>query len=329
MSTPTDSQLQALRASARVLRIPMRTKFRGVLEREVLLFEGSHGWAEWSPFLEYSDDEAAVWLAAALDFANNPHDELLRQSIGVNATLPAVAPADVAGILGRFGAFRTVKIKVAEPGQKMADDLARIREVRALYPAAKIRLDANGGYSVGNAMQLGHRLTHAGIQIEYFEQPVATVDELAKLRPALNDLGIRVAADESIRKAADPMAVVRAEAADIVVVKAAPLGGITRALAICSEAGLPAVISSALETSVGISMGLHLAAKLPLMEYDCGLATVALLADDVCDLSLTPIEGRIEVRRVAPSDERMTRLAANDERSSWWLDRLERCAQLL
>ena len=307
----------------------MRAKFRGLLEREVLLFQGACGWSEWSPFLEYPDEEAAVWLAAALDFANSPHDDMVRNSIGVNATLPAVAPAEVGGVLSAFGEFKTVKIKVAEAGQKMADDLARIREVRGLYPDVRIRLDANGGYSVANAMQLGHRLAHAGIQLDYFEQPVASVEELAKLRPTLNGLGIRVAADESIRKASDPMAVVRAQAADIIVVKAAPLGGITRALEICAEAGLPAVISSALETSVGISMGLHLAAKLPLLDFDCGLATVALLANDVCTDSLLPVSGEIKVRRVTPSPERLSLLAANYERSSWWLDRLERCVQLL
>ncbi|MFM7030208.1 MAG: o-succinylbenzoate synthase [Micrococcales bacterium] len=319
----------AIRESARVVSIPMRTRFRGVMEREALLFEGPNGWAEWSPFLEYEDAEAAVWLRGAVEFAFGTLPAPRRNRIGVNATLPAVAPNRVEQVLSGFGTFRTVKIKVAEPGQTLNDDLQRIYRVRSLYPDARIRLDANGGFSVGVAKTLGASLFENGIRLDYFEQPVSTVAELAELKPALNRLGIRVAADESVRKAEDPLLVARMAAADILVIKAAPLGGITRALEVVAEAGLPAVISSALDTSVGISMGLHLAAALPLLEFDCGLATVALMADDVCDEPLTTRDGFLEVRRVQPSAEKLSRLAANDERSSWWLDRLERCAQLL
>lgn len=320
---------RAIRDTARVVSIPMRTRFRGVDLREALLFEGPNGWAEWAPFLEYPDGESAVWLSAAFDFAFGDLPPMVRTRIGVNATLPAVAPDSVAEVLAAFGEFRTVKIKVGEAGQKMADDLARIRAVRGLYPQAKIRLDANGGYSVANAMQLGYRLAAEGIELDYFEQPVAHVPDLAKLRPLLNGKGILVAADESVRKAADPVAVARAGAADLLVVKAAPLGGVNHALNIVNEAGLPAVVSSALDTSIGISMGLHLAGALPKLDYDCGLGTVALMADDVCEEPLVPVDGYLNVKRPSVSEAKLNQLAATTERTEWWLARLERCLEIL
>ena len=327
---PLDANLaQAALATARVVSLPMRVGFRGVLVRETLLFEGPQGWAEWAPFIEYTDAEAAVWLSAALDYAGTKTPDLVRDRIGINATLPAVAPEAVADALAPFGKFRTVKIKVAETGQKMADDLARIRKVRELYPDARIRLDANGGFTEAAAMQLGYRLSHAGIELDYFEQPVRDLDGLAKLRTSLNPKGILVAADESVRKAEDPLAVARAGAADLLVIKAAPLGGIHRALGVISEAGLPAVVSSALETSVGIGMGLHLAGCIPEMEYDCGLGTVALFVEDVCDDPLMPVDGYLPVKRATPSQARLNRLAASPERTQWWLERLERCLTLL
>jgi len=307
----------------------MRTKFRGVAVREALLFRGTEGWAEWSPFTEYDDAEAATWLSAAVEFANEPTPVTLRDWVGVNATLPAVTPDQVPRALAPFGEFRTVKIKVAESGQKMADDLARIRKVRELFPNARIRLDANGGYSVAAAMQLGYRLAHDGIDLDYFEQPVKTVAELAELRPKLATKGILIAADESVRKAEDPLAVARTGAADLLVIKAAPMGGITRAMRVIEEAGLPAVVSSALETSVGISMGLQLAASIPNLEYDCGLGTVALLTDDVTDEPLIAVDGKLPVGRVQVSETKLNKLAASPDRTAWWLARLERCAQLL
>ena len=325
----SEDVLAAARATARVVSIPMRTKFRGVSVREALLFEGTEGWAEWSPFLEYEDGEAAVWLRAALEFANQPLPPMIRSRVGINATLPAVTPDAVAAALAPFGEFRTVKIKVAEPGQKMADDLARIRKVRELFPDSKIRLDANGGYSVAGAMQLAYRLAHDGITLDYFEQPVAALSDLAELRAKVAAKGVKVAADELVRKAEDPLAVAKAGAADILVIKAAPLGGVQAALNIVIQAGLPAVVSSALETSVGISMGLALAASIPELEYDCGLGTVALLTDDVTDSPLVPVCGWLEPGRVAVSAAKLDALAASPERTEWWLQRLERCLRLI
>lgn len=331
MNVSQVAPLSELLGSAAVVSIGLRTRFRGLLEREALLFKGPEGWAEWSPFTEYSDEEAAVWLRAAIEFAYQPTPALQRNQIGINATLPAVSPDQVEKVLGRFGRFSTVKIKVAEHGEDLSADLARINRVVELFPDAKIRLDANGGYTVLEALNLSKTLLENKVPLEYLEQPVASIGELAQLRVELkrNGLEVQIAADESIRKATDPMAVVHAGAADILVLKAAPLGGIRQALEIAAEAALPAVVSSALETSVGLSMGAHLAAALPELTFDCGLGTASLLIGDVSSSPLKVIDGQLEVRRVEVDQSRLDTFRAEDHRADWWLERLERCYKLL
>jgi o-succinylbenzoate synthase len=323
--------LTDLLASARVVSLPLRTKFRGVVDREVMLFEGPNGWAEWSPFLEYPDDEAAVWLSAAIEFAYGKTPAAVRDRIPVNATLPAVAPDQVAAVLGRFGSFSTVKIKVAEPGQTPGQDVDRIIEVRKLYPEAKIRLDANGGWSPELSFSFIKALAGQGIELEYLEQPCKTVDELARLRQMISEssFNVPIAADESVRKASDPMLVVEAEAADILVLKVAPLGGISRSMEIARGAGLPVVVSSALDSSVGISMGAHLAAALQDLRFDCGLGTASLLAGDVTREPLLPVDGFIDVRRVEIDRQKLDIFEAEDHRIDWWVDRLDRAFKLL
>jgi L-alanine-DL-glutamate epimerase and related enzymes of enolase superfamily len=317
-----------LRRSARVVALPLATRFRGVDVREALLLRGPSGWSEFAPFVEYDDAEAATWLAAAIDFGWGAEPELVRDVVPVNATLPAVAPDDIPAVLDRFGATRTVKVKVAERGQTLADDVARVRAVRErLGAAGRIRVDANGGWNVDEAERAAHAL--APFDLEYLEQPCATVPELAELRMRLHDWDLPVAADESVRKAADPLLVAREGAADLLVVKAAPLGGIPAALRIVAEAGLPSVVSSALDTSVGLAMGARLAAALPELAFDCGLGTAALLAADVATHPLLPREGRIPVDRVDADADLIERWAAAPERRDWWLARLERCADLL
>ena len=318
--------LTDLLASARVVSLPLRARFRGVVDREVMLFEGPNGWAEWSPFLEYPDEEAAVWLAAAIEFAYGNMPTLHRDRIAVNATLPAVSPDQVEKVLGRFGAFRTVKIKVAEKGQDLNEDLQRVWAVRAAYPDARIRLDANGGYSVEQSITMAGAMLENGVPLDYLEQPVATIAEMADLRLRFSKSGIavKIAADESVRKVSDPLAVVQAEAADILVLKAAPLGGVSRAVEIAREAGLPVVVSSALESSVGLSMGAHLAAALPELEFDSGLATASLLAGDVTREPLLPVNGFIDVRRVEIDQQKLDTFEAEDHRIDWWIDRLDR-----
>ena len=328
--TPIPSLVE-LTQSARVVSLPLRNKFRGLTQREVLVFEGPQGWAEWAPFVEYPDEEAALWLTAAIEFGYRELPELPRQKIPVNATLPAVAPDQVAAILARFGSFATVKIKVAESGQSKTEDIQRIKAVGEIYPAAKIRLDANGNLEVEQALELIRDLNSQGIELEYFEQPVATIAELAevKLTLAKDQIPVKIAADESVRKVTDPLAVAQANAADILVLKAAPLGGIYRSLEIAKGAGLPVVISSALDSSIGISMGAHLAALLPELNFDCGLGTSALLAGDVTRNPLLPVDGQIDVRRVDVDEEKLKIFQADDHRVDWWLERLERVYKLL
>lgn len=318
--------LADLLASARVVSLPMHTRFRGVDTREALLFEGPEGWAEFSPFLEYEDAEAATWLAAAIDFAWRPQPAPLRERIGVNATIPAIEAARVAEVLARFAGCRTAKVKVAEPGQTLADDVARVRAVReAMGPEGRIRVDANGAWNLDEAEHAVHALNE--FDLEYVEQPCATVPELAELRTRVKYMGIPVAADESIRKSSDPLAVAREKAADLLVIKAQPLGGITHALQIITAAGLPVVVSSALDTAIGLSQGAALAAALPTLDYDCGLGTASLFLDDVADLR--PVAGSIPAGRVTPDAAALTRLAADDDRHDWWLDRLSRCYEAL
>ncbi len=308
--------------SARVVALPMHSRFRGIDTREALLFEGPEGWAEFSPFVEYDDVEAATWLAAAIDFAWNRQPTALRDRIGVNATVPAIEASLVPELLARFAGCRTAKVKVAEPGQTLADDVARVRAVReTMGPEGRIRIDANGAWNVDEAEHAVHALGEC--DLEYVEQPCATVPELAELRRRVKYMGIPVAADESVRKSSDPLAVARAGAADLLVIKAQPLGGITHALQIVTAAGLPVVVSSALDTAIGLSQGAALAAALPTLDYDCGLGTASLFLDDVADLR--PVDGSIPVGRVTPDAESLSRLAAPDERREWWLARLARC----
>ncbi len=319
--------LAELRETARVVALPMRTRFRGVDVREALLFEGPEGWAEFSPFTEYDDRESATWLRAAIADAWTPRPPALRERIPVNATVPAVAAEQVAAVLARFPGCGTAKVKVAERGQTLADDVARVRAVReVLGPEGRVRLDANGAWNLDEAERGVHAL--AEFDLEYLEQPCETVPELAQLRERIGYLDIPVAADESVRKADDPLAVARAGAADLLVVKAQPLGGIDRALRIVAEAGLPVVVSSALDTAVGLAQGAALAAALPELPYACGLGTAALFAEDVAD-DMRPVDGSIPVQRVVPDPARLDRFAAPADRRDWWLSRLVRCHTLL
>lgn len=322
--------LDDLLANAHVVAIPTRTRFRGITTREAVIFTGPHGASEFSPFTEYDDAESAHWLAAAIEFGWADPPPVLRDYIAVNATVPAVTPDEVPGVLARFPGCRTAKVKVAERGQSLADDVARVRAVRELMgPDAAVRIDANGGWSVDAASQALRAL--APFDLDYAEQPCMQLPELVELRGRIGRSLVRIAADESVRKAEDPLAVARSGAADLVIIKAQPLGGITRALAIVEEAGLPVVVSSALDTSVGISMGLHLAAAMPegVLDGACGLGTVALLAGDVTRASLVPAGGAMPVRRVEVEPALLAKHRASPEREAWWRERITRCARVL
>lgn len=306
-----------------VVAIPLRVPFRGVTTREVALIDGPCGWGEFGPFLEYEPAEAARWLAAALEAAWHGWPEPLRDTIPVNATVPAVPADQVPAVLARFPGCTTAKVKVAERSEPVEHDVSRVAAVRdALGRSGRIRVDANGGWDVETAREALRRLTAYGL--EYAEQPCASVEELAALRLALarDGVDVPIAADESIRKADDPLRVRDLAAADLVVVKVAPLGGVRRALAIVAECGLPAVVSSALDTSVGIAAGVALAASLPELDYACGLGTVSLFQGDVAAPSLRPVAGALAVCRVAADPALLSRWAAGPECVQWWRDRV-------
>ena len=302
-----------------VVALPMRVRFRGITTRELALIDGPAGWGEFGAFLEYGDAEAAHWLAAALDSAYRTPPPPRRDRIDVNATVPAVDAARVPEILARFPGARTAKVKVAEPGQTLDDDVARVDAVRALVPT--VRVDANGAWTVDQATAAAAVLG----PLEYLEQPCATVEELAELRRRVD---VPIAADESIRKAGDPLAVVRAGAADIAVLKVAPLGGISAMLKIAAQIDIPVVVSSALDSAVGIAVGLAAAAALPDLDHACGLGTGRLFAEDVAE-PVAPIDGYLAVGPVIPDPARLQALAAPPQRRQWWIDRIKACYPLL
>lgn len=308
-----------------VVALPMRVRFRGITVREVALLDGPAGWGEFGAFTEYRPGEAAHWLASALESAYRPPPPARRDRIPINATVPAVPARQVPDVLAGFPGARTAKVKVAEPGQPLADDVARVEAVRELIPT--VRADANGGWTVEQAVAAARALTATG-PLEYLEQPCATVTELAALRRRIE---VPVAADESIRKATgklDPLAVVRARAADIAVLKVAPLGGISAMLAIAAQIGIPVVVSSALDSAIGIATGLRAAAALPVLNHACGLGTGALFAQDIV-APAAPIDGCLPVVPVQPDPARLAALAAPAARRQWWIDRVTACYPLL
>ncbi|MCW2747784.1 MAG: O-succinylbenzoate synthase [Nocardioidaceae bacterium] len=304
-----------------VFSIPMTTRFRGISVREGVLFEGPAGWAEFSPFWDYDARQSAPWLAAAEDSAQHAWPTALRDRIPVNCTVPAVSAARAAAVVHASNGCRTAKVKVAEPGQNLADDIARVEAVRdALGAGGKIRIDVNGLWSVDEAIQRIPVLDRAAGGLEYVEQPCATVEELALVR---RKVSVPIAADESIRHAADPMRVVTLEAADIAVLKVQPLGGVAACLRIAEQIGIPVVVSSALETTIGLAAGLALAAALPELPYACGLATMSLLTADVVNDSLRHVAGELSAGRPTLDPDRLAACAADEETTARWVARLD------
>ena len=363
-SVPGPESIDDLLARVHVVALPMRVRFRGITEREVALIEGPAGWGEFGAFPEYDDPEAAHWLASALEMAWQGPPAAVRSRVSVNATVPAVAAGEVAGILERFPGCTTVKIKVAEKGQKLNDDVARIAAVLQARPGARVRVDANGAWSVAEAAHAVRVLDQAvraadatrapgtgpvsldGPGLEYVEQPCATVDELVQLRARLAADGVHVdvAADESIRRASDPLRVIRAGGADRAVVKVARLGGPRRLLAVAAELGVPITVSSALDSAVGVAAGVAAAAALPGgrgggaggsgADDDeipaAGLGTGGFFLEDVVDPgTFALVDGHLPVVAVAPDPARLAGLRARTDRRDWWLGRIRRCHALL
>jgi len=317
--------------------LPMVARFRGLTVRETCLVKGPAGWAEFAPFAEYDVPEAARWLLSAVESAALPYPRPLRDhSVDINATIPAVPAHRVPAVAARYPGVRAVKVKIAEQGiASLEDDLIRIAAVRRALPDAALRCDANGAYTVAEAKTALTALARSG-PLQYVEQPVADVEDLARLREwaVIAGLDVPIAADESIRKVSDPLRVASLGAADVIVVKAQPLGGIRAAASVIEAAGLPAVVSSALESSVGLAAGAALAAHLPLSraaegllgpEPATGLGTAALFAADVAEPGLRPRGGSLPLGRVTPDEDLLAAHAAGPERARYWTERLEAC----
>lgn len=306
---------QQLLDSLRVIALPMKTNFRGISVREVALIKGSHGWGEFSPFLEYDDAEAAPWLASAIEGATTPKPQLYRSSVAINGTIPALNdPEALKAIVNSFPGVNTFKIKV---GNNLVEDLARVNVIRQLRPNAKVRIDVNGLWSVAQAEEF---LSSVG-EVEYVEQPCATLEELRELKVRTS---VKIVGDEILRKASNPFEIDLSGAIDFLMLKVQPLGGIKRAHALAEHHKLPIVVSSALESAVGINYGLMLAASFEKMNFDCGLGTGSLLAADVAHLPI--VDGKIEISEFEPQ---LDGLDVAPERFEWWKNRIMRTAELL
>jgi o-succinylbenzoate synthase len=306
---------QLLLESLRVVALPMKTKFRGVTVREVALIQGEYGWGEFSPFLEYDDAESAPWLACAIEAATQPKPKLFRTEVAVNGTIPALNDKEeLERVVNSFPGVSTFKVKV---GTNASEDIARINALRSLRPNAKIRLDANGLLSVDQAVSLVQLVG----EIEYIEQPCATIEELRELKKRVD---VKIVGDEVLRKAKDPFAIDLSGAVDYLMLKVQPLGGIKRAHKLAAHHNLPVLVSSALESAVGINYGLTLAASFEDMKFDSGLGTGSLLAKNVAQLPI--VDGKIAISDVVPNLEG---LDVSADRYQWWKNRIMRTAELL
>ena len=312
---------QSLLETMRVIALPTKTNFRGINVREVALFQGQYGWGEFSPFLEYGYEESAPWLASAIEAATKPRPKLYRNSVRVNGTIPALkSPADIERIVDSFPGVQTFKVKV---GDNLPEDIARLAKVRTLRPKAKLRIDVNGNWSVQEAITNLRAIYENIGPLEYAEQPCATVEELRELQEKLV-VDIRIAGDEVLRKAADPFAIDLSGAIDVLMLKVQPLGGISRAHKLAEHHKLPVVVSSALESAVGINYGLQLAASFSEMNFDCGLGTGSLLAADIATLPI--VDGEIEITDVEPE---FSGYEVAPDRYEWWKNRVMKTAELL
>jgi O-succinylbenzoate synthase len=311
----------SLLESMRVVALPTKTNFRGISVREVALFQGEYGWGEFSPFLEYDYKESAPWLACAIEAATKPRPQLYSNSVRVNGTIPATNDKSVIkSLIETYQGVKTFKVKV---GDNLGEDIVRLAQIRSLGRHIKIRIDVNGLWSVKDALTNLYAFYEEVGPFEYVEQPCATLDELRELKASIQ-IPLKIAVDEVLRKAKDPFAIDLSGAADLVMLKVQPLGGIARAHKLAEHYKLPVVVSSALESAVGINYGLQLASSFPEMNFDCGLGTGSLLSADVASLPI--VDGEIEITEVEP-DFAGYEVAA--ERYEWWKNRVMKTAELL
>jgi O-succinylbenzoate synthase len=290
----------------------------------VALFEGPAGWGEFSPFLEYGDAESANWLKSGIEAATTKDFPQFRDSIKINGTIPATDSIEkIETLISLYQGAEVFKVKV---GNDLKSDLARVKQVKRLAPNAKLRIDVNGSWGVDEAI-FNIRTIYGEIgELEYVEQPVAGLEDLKKLKEDLR-VDVKIAGDEVVRKAKDAFAISLDGAVDVLMLKVAPLGGIKRSLEIADHHKLPVVVSSALESAIGISHGLRLAAALPELDYACGLATGSLLTSDLATHEVK--DGTISLSAPTPNLEALARLAAPKERLEWWRERVKRCWEVL
>jgi O-succinylbenzoate synthase len=313
--------LDDLLATLRVIALPTRTNFRGINVREVALMQGPQGWGEFSPFLEYDDKECRPWLASAIEAATVARPKRYRDSIAVNGTIPELNDKkEIEDLMRAYQGVKTFKVKV---GRNLNEDVARVARVFSNAPKAAIRVDVNGLWSVDEALTHLYAYYEEIGPLEYVEQPCATIEELRELKRRIK-IPLRIAADEAIRKAADPFAVDLTDAADLVMLKVQPLGGIQCSLDIAAHHGLPGVVSSALESAIGIEYGLDLAASISDLTHDCGLATGSLLASDVAAHEI--VDGKIALGQISPQ---LDGLDVAPDRFEWWKNRIMRVGKLL
>ena len=306
--------LDDLLATLRVIALPTRTNFRGVTFREVALMQGPQGWGEFSPFLEYDENECRPWLASAIEAATVARPARYRDAIAVNGIIPELNDkTEIESLMRTFSGAKTFKVKV---GHNLVEDIIRVARVFSNAPKAAIRIDVNGLWTVEEALTHLYAYYEEIGPFEYVEQPCATVEELRELKSKIK-IPLRIAADEIIRKAPDPFAVDLTDAADIVMLKVQPLGGIQRSLDIAAHHRLPVVVSSALESAIGIEYGLELAASISDLTFDCGLATGSLLASDVAEHKI--IDGKITLGQISPQ---LDGLDVSPERYEWWKNRI-------
>jgi O-succinylbenzoate synthase len=313
--------LDDLLSTLRVISLPTRTNFRGVTYREVALMQGPQGWGEFSPFLEYDDNECAPWLASAIEAATVARPARFRDEIAINGTIPELNDKkEIEALMRTYAGAKTFKVKV---GRNLNENVIRVARVFSNAPNASIRVDVNGLWSVDEALTNLYAYYEEIGPLEYVEQPCATVEELRELKAKIK-IPLRIAADEIIRKAPDPFAVDLTGAADVLMLKVQPLGGIKRSLEIAAHHGLPVVVSSALESAIGIEYGLDLAASIKELAFDCGLATGSLLANDVAEHNI--IDGKIALGQISPQ---LNGLDVSTERFEWWKNRIMRVGALL
>ena len=311
----------SLLESMRVIALPTKTNFRGINVREVALFQGEYGWGEFSPFLEYDYQECAPWLMCAIEAATKPRPQLYRNSVRVNGTIPATNDKSVIkSLVETYQGVKTFKVKV---GDNLGEDIVRLAQIRSLGRDIKIRIDVNGLWSVKDALTNLYAFYEEVGPFEYVEQPCATLEELRELKASIH-IPLKIAVDEAIRKAKDPFAIDLSGAADLVMLKVQPLGGIARAHQLAEHHKLPVVVSSALESAVGINYGLQLAASFPEMNFDCGLGTGSLLRADVASLPI--VNGEIEITEVEPD---FNGYEVAPERYEWWKNRVMKTAELM